>query len=380
MDNIFVKTEFQQKMLQKIENLIPIFRKREPELDHIGNYPYKNINDLKNIGYTQLTIPKEYGGSGISLYDMILFQENIARGSGPTALSIGWHVGVIFDIASKKSWDDEELFSWFCEEIKKGSITNRAASEFATGSPTRGGRFQTIAVDDGDHYIINGSKAYTTLSPMLDYFLVTAMIDDYPEACELIVPKDTMGLSIDETSWDSLSMRGTASHVIYLKDVRVPKRYRVTTSKKQQGYGSGWLLHIPACYLGIAQGAFEEAVAFAKYHQPNSLPHPICELPHIKHKLGEIQLLLMQTRHFLYSVCEKYDAGLNVSAELGAVKHTVTNNAITIVDKAMRIVGAKSLLHENPLWRSYLNVRAGLHNPPMDDVVINTLASYSLDF
>ena len=64
--------------------------------------------------------------------------------------------------------------------------------------------------------------------------------------------------------------------------------------------------------------------------------------------------------------------------ELGAVKYTITNSAIDIVDKAMRIVGAKSLQRQNPLQRYYRDVRAGLHNPPMDDVTILKLAQTAI--
>ncbi|WP_261379074.1 acyl-CoA dehydrogenase family protein, partial [Bacillus paralicheniformis] len=63
-----------------------------------------------------------------------------------------------------------------------------------------------------------------------------------------------------------------------------------------------------------------------------------------------------------------------LTGELGAVKHTVTNTAIAVVDRAMRVVGAKSLARTNPLQRFYRDVRAGLHNPPMDDATIGKLA------
>ncbi|MFP9202776.1 acyl-CoA dehydrogenase family protein, partial [Enterococcus faecalis] len=65
--------------------------------------------------------------------------------------------------------------------------------------------------------------------------------------------------------------------------------------------------------------------------------------------------------------------------ELGAAKHIVTNAALSVVDKAMRIVGAKSLERTNPLQRYYRDVRAGLHNPPMDDAVIHKLAAEAFE-
>ena len=98
--------------------------------------------------------------------------------------------------------------------------------------------------------------------------------------------------------------------------------------------------------------------------------------------IGEIELALMEARHFLFSVAEKWEMQPEnhdeLSKELGAVKLSVVNKSITIVDKAMRVVGAKSLQRSNPLQRYYRDVRAGLHNPPMDDVTITTLAKSAL--
>jgi len=95
-----------------------------------------------------------------------------------------------------------------------------------------------------------------------------------------------------------------------------------------------------------------------------------------------MDLALTQARHLLYSVAEVYDDESRrslLSNEIGVVKHTVTNSAVTIVDKAMRIVGAKSLQRSNPLQRHYRDVRAGLHNPPMDDMTIKKLALSAIE-
>ena len=77
-------------------------------------------------------LPKEFGGSAISLYDFVLFQEKIAEGCGATALSIGWHLGIVKELAENRSWNDE-MFKWFCEEVRNGALFNRATTEPKTG-------------------------------------------------------------------------------------------------------------------------------------------------------------------------------------------------------------------------------------------------------
>ena len=177
-------------------------------------------------------------------------------------------------------------------------------------------------------------------------------------------------------------MRGTESHDLVLDNVEVAEENFVEFNQGPRGNNvNGWILHIPACYLGIAQAARDYAVKFATEYSPNSLNGPISQLPNVQSLIGQIDLELMKARHFLYSVAEAYDDESrrhHITNELGAAKHIVTNSSIAIVDKAMRLVGAKSLQLSNPLQRYYRDVRAGLHNPPMDDMTISKLAQTAI--
>lgn len=357
------------------------FLTRAAKVDEEGSFPFENISELKNSGYTELTLPKKYGGEGISLYDLIRFQEYIARGDGATALSIGWHMGIIQDLGEKNIWK-ESTFQMLCEEVKKGALINNCASEPQTGSPTRGGKPTTTAIKDGDKWIINGRKTFSTMAPVLDYFNVTATVQESGAIGYFLIPRATAGVEIVKT-WDSIAMKGTGSHDLVLNDVKVEEDYQVEWFEPGNKGASGWLLHIPACYLGIAQAAEEYAINFAKDYSPNSITGSIIDLPYVKQKVGEMELELMRARHFLYSVAKQWDDSSEnernqLKPELGAVKLAVTNAAIKVVDLAMRVVGAQSLSAKNPLQRYYRDVRAGLHNPPMDDMTILLLAEKAI--
>ena len=270
----------------------------------------------------------------------------------------------------------------FADEVLGGALVNRAVSEVQTGSPTRGGRPGTFAVKEDGQWVITGRKAYTTTSPALTYFLVHAWIEEKQRVGVFLLHKDLEGLSIDET-WDVISMRGTGSHDLVLDGVRVDdsKLVEVLEAPAKNDV-NGWILHISAVYLGIAQAARDYAVWFANHHSPNSIDGPISGLANVQQHLGEIDLELIRARHLIYSVAEAYDDELRrgyLTNEIGVVKHTITNSAISIVDKAMRVVGAKSLQRENPLQRYYRDVRAGLHNPPMDDMTIRKLALSAIE-
>jgi alkylation response protein AidB-like acyl-CoA dehydrogenase len=374
------ESKLRESVLAKLIELTPEFQKREPELDQLNSFPYQNIEDLKEIGYTTLTLPKELGGGGISLTDFLLFQEQIAKGCGSTALSIGWHMGTILEFAEHRHWN-EELVPFLSKEFLKGAIINTASSERNAGSPLRGAKPTTTAnlSPDKQHYIITGEKTFTSAAPVLDYIFVTATMED-SNVGTFLVPRNLPGVSIRET-WDSVALRGTASHDLILDHVEIPTDYfKEYLTKESSSRRKGWMLHIPACYLGIAGAARDYAVQFAANYVPTSLGKPIGTLPNMQQQIGEMELKLLSSPQFLYAISEQYEQNTHkdFKIEIGAVKTFVTNNAIDIVDLAMRIVGARSLSQKNPLHRYYQNVRAGLHNPPMDDITFKMLAENAL--
>lgn len=381
MNNLYIKTEKQQYWINQLYELEEKFKSKSAEIDEQSIFPKENVDDLINIGYASLTIPESYGGNGFSVYDMVLLQETLASFDANTALSVGWSLGVVGELFENKLWKKEKL-DFFAAEVLNGALINRSVSEAQTGSPTRGGRPGTKAIRKGDSWVLNGRKIFTTASPVLSYFLTSAWIEEKEKVGFFLIPRNTAGLSIEET-WDVVSMRGTSSNDLVLNNVIVHESNLVELPEFASGGKiNGWLLHIPATYLGIAQAARDYAVQFANTHSPNSLNGSIAQLPNVQQLLGEIDLELTKARLVIYGVATSYDNDVTkelLSNEVSVAKHIVTNSAITIVDKAMRLVGAKSLQRTNPLQRYYRDVRAGLHNPPMDDMTIKKLALSALE-
>jgi alkylation response protein AidB-like acyl-CoA dehydrogenase len=380
LKQLFIKTDRQKEWTEKLKKHEDSFRSHSKESDEKGKFPKENIQTLVELGYTKLPLSKDFGGEEISITDLVLFQETISSFDGATGLAIGWHQSVVGELYEKKLWQDEKLDN-FAKEILNGALVNRAASEAQTGSPTRGGRPRTNAVKKNGKWILNGRKIFTTMSPALTHFLVSAWVEENEGMGFFLIEKKTKGLSIEE-NWDVISMRGTESHDLVLDGVEVPNESFVEFHQGSRGNNiNAWLLHIPACYLGIAQSARDYAVQFATEYSPNSIEKTISELPNVQSLIGQMDLELMKARHFLYSVAQAYDDRSRrqfITNELGAAKHIVTNSSLKIVDMAMRIVGAKSLQLSNPLQRYYRDVRAGLHNPPMDDMTITKLAQTAI--
>jgi len=381
----FIRNEKEAQLVALAAKLAARFAERAPLHDREGSFPFENFQDMRDAGYVKLTVPREYGGDEISLYELLLIQEQLGRGDGSTALSIGWHMGLMLHYRTTRSWP-EEMFRSFCREVvEKGTLLNHFSTERSSGSPSRGGLPQTTAVKTDGGWLIFGRKTFSTLSPILDTFLVSASMVESGQVGDFLVRAQDR-ISIEET-WNTLGMRATGSHDVIFDEAFVPdaaliRSYALGQKPKASSDASAWLLHIPACYLGIAHAARDFAVSFAKNYTPASLPSPIADLPTVQQQIGLLESELLVARHLMYAIADRWDtdpAGrLKLIPELGLVKYVATNNAISIVDKAMRIVGGASLSRSLPLERMYRDVRAGLHNPPMDDNVIRNLALRAL--
>ncbi|WP_245605514.1 acyl-CoA dehydrogenase family protein [Thermicanus aegyptius] len=359
---------------------------RAGEYDRTGSFPFQNFEELKKEGFLTLTVPKEYGGEDFSLSQLIRILEILAQGDASTALGLGWHLGIIMKLRDSRLWP-EEKFQRLCHEVvESGAMINSIATEPATGSPSRGGKPTTKAVKDEGGWRIIGHKTWGTLSPILTYFIITASIEGEEEVGEFLVHRDREGLMIEET-WDSLGMRATGSHDLFFRNLFLPDEDLVfrkgpnRPSPGREDYG-GWLLHIPATYLGIAEAARNFILQYVKEYRPNSIGQPIATLPSVREKIGEMELKLFTARTVLYATAREWDENpeerKGLVGRLSATKMVVTNAAIEGVDLAMRIMGGHSLLKKYPLERYYRDVRAGLHNPPMDDSTIRLLAQEAL--
>lgn len=373
-----IASEKQTVDLEKdLEELIECFKKRADRYDSEGAFPYENFTDLKEKNFLSLTVPEEYGGYGLNLYEFLKIQERLASGDGPTALSLGWQLGLILEIAESRAWD-EAVFSKICDLIVREKVLiNLAQTEKATGSPSRGGVPTTTAKRESGGWRINGKKSFTSMAIALDYSIVTVDVEQSGEKGFVLINHALDGVHVEET-WDSISMKGTKSDELILDGVLVNPEDMLFIENDQKQTPKGWYLQIPAVYLGIATAAVDYTIDFASTFSPSTLPGPIKDVPEVRRKIGEMKLDLFNAREVLYSVAHRWvqhpEQRGQMASDLAAVKHIVTNSSNRVVDLAMRVVGARSLSAQNPLQRHFRDVRAGLHNPPTDDAIVYSLA------
>jgi len=385
-------TDRQKKIVTMAGELAATFAKRAAENDWAGKFPYENYKDLHEAGYLTLTVPRDFGGWGADLLEVCLAQQRLAQGDGSTALVMSMHLSHIARLAENITGPNE-FFARICQAVvQNGAIINAAASESATGSPSRGGRPTTTArrQEDGS-WFISGRKTYTTGSPVLHFFLVSCSIEDKTNLSPLntdrgtfLVERTAAGVQVKDT-WNSMAMRESGSNDLLLENVHVDANARVEeqvpTNPAVQERVAAWSLVTTAVYLGIAEAARSEAIQFARRRKPNSLDKPIASLPHIQEKAARMELALLQGRAVFFGVAAQFSENPTSvpGSQFAAVKYLVTNHAVEVVDIAMRIVGAASLSLDLPMQRYYRDVRAGLNNPPMDDAAIAMIGKQALE-
>lgn len=356
-----------------------------------GTFPFENYADLRQSGYLSATIPVELGGLAANLPEVTRAQIALGQGCGSTALVAAMH------LAQTARLQFTGCPAPLAEKIMRGIVANgylanSVQSEPATGSPSRGGLPTTTARPTEGGYILNGRKTYTTGAPILRYMVVTATLttaDASPVIGYFLVEQTGQdpAVQIDET-WNMLAMRLSGSHDLVLNEAFVSAENLVGLGKQMTppvaAQNAAWGLPVAAVYLGIGRAAANFAAHYARNRRPNSLGDSIATLYHIQEKAGQMELALLSAENTLLAT-----ADLAVSAEaernparltalIGAAKQLATNQAIVAVDLALRIVGSSGLAMELPLQRYYRDVRAGLGNPPMDDVSTIMLGKLAL--
>ena len=358
--------------------------------DQDASFPFASFEILREIGWLSAPILREYGGAEVSLTDLVAAQTSLAKIDMALAFSCGMHLMSVGSERARSSWPDALRARIFRSVVEDGALCNQVATEPEMGSPQGGGRPQTALTADGPgRWRINGRKSFTTLAPLLTWFLTYCAIEDGSGMlARVAVHKDSPGLRIEET-WDVVGLRSTGSHDVWYEDVAVTDdEFLIRQDPSQAGQRHGdfaWFaLLVSAASLGVAEAARDYTVDFARHRRPGGAPGVIGSLPTVRAQIGEIDLLIMTTRALLHETASAWDAldddgRSKLGPRVAAAKLHAGDSAVDIVDRCMRLVGGISLHRSQPLERFYRDVRGPLHNPPITPRGLELIASAALD-
>ncbi|BAK17051.1 acyl-CoA dehydrogenase [Solibacillus silvestris StLB046] len=283
------------------------------EIDREDRIPDHIMEKSKEMGLFGLSIPAEYGGTGIDMVGKCSLFEEIGRTSNGYMTVIGAHTGIgsvgIVELGT------EEQKQKYLPRMASGEIIGAfALTETTAGS--HAAALKTTAVRKGDKYILNGAKQYITNAPIAGVFTVMAVTDPTKGAkgiTSFLVDKSAPGLIIGKTE-EKMGLRGSHSSEIFFEDCEVP----VENVLGVEGLGYVNALTIlangraglAARNLGSAQKLFELSVKYA--HEREQFGKPIFEQQIIQHYLAEMALDIETLRSFTYRVAWMVDQGMNV--------------------------------------------------------------------
>lgn len=378
-------SERERRIVALADGLAARNAERAAAHDRDGSFPHASYADLHESGYLRLALPPEHGGEGASLFELVLAQERLGRGDGATALAAGMLVQLLGRVAEERSWP-EPLFAAVCREIAaEGGLINSVVTEPELGSISRGGVPRTTAAPAPGGWRVDGHKIFATGGPALRFMLVGVSIAPHArapqgETASAVVRADAPGVRMEPAWSDSLSLRTVGNDDVYLEGVFVPEgwligRRPIGGAAPGQAPGlNGWGLTVAAAYLGVGQAACDAACDYANSRRPPSLPGPIADLAHIQQQIGQMQIGLDAARAVLHAAArawaERPELRAALSPQIAAAKYLATNAACAASELALRVAGGFSLTRALPLERYFRDARAGLFNPPQDDLAL----------
>ena len=340
----------EQKDIQKLardfaeKELLPQVRER----DESGEFPLEAFRKLGKTGIYGLPYPKEYGGQGEDYLSYILAVEEVSKVDG--AMGISYSVSTsLYGGSLTNSQATEEQLRRFLTPVASGkSLGSFALTEPTAGSDVAGAR--TLAVRDGDDYVINGSKCFITNGPLSDYFAVYALTDKEagPKsmAC-FVVEKGTPGFVIG-TRHNTMGLRSAMVCELYFTDCRVPVANMIAAPGKGFGLAmktlDGGRIGVGAQGLGIAEGAWEIARKYLMERQ--QFGKPLCKQQTIAFKMAELAIEIEQAKYMVYKAALEKGEGQPYSISAAKAKYCGTNAAMHVTTEAVQLLGGNGYMKE----------------------------------
>jgi len=328
------------------------------DIDKNAEIPLEIYKKMGEIGFLGLVIPPEYGGTGTDTVCYSIVVEELARVCGSTALVVAAHnslgcnpICIAGTEAQKKKYlpglaSGEHLGS-FC-------LTEPQAGSDASGTQPR-------AVKDGDKYVINGNKIFVTNGALANTFILTAMTS--PELgvhgiSALIAEKSYPGFAVG-THEKKLGVRGSSTTEIVFDNCEVPAENLL--GEEDKGFRvfmktlDGGRISIAAMALGLAQGAMEAAVEFAKDRQ--QFGKPIADFQAIQNMIAEMATDIHAARVMIYDTSRMKDDGVNYSTESAISKLFASEMAMRATADAIQIHGGYGYTSDYPVERMYRDAK-----------------------
>ena len=354
----FELTDAQETLRRRARHLADtVFADRARDWDEREAYPWDNVKDLVAAGFMGMTIPRAYGGGEAPVLDVVLVIEEVARACGVTArIVVEGNLGTVGALGAYGSdAQKRRYFPWVLEGEKPAiAITEVAAGSAATDLETRA---EKIA----DGFAITGHKRYITGAGTSRLYLVYARFGDAPGADGvggIFVERDTPGFHIGHREL-MMGLRGIPEGELHFERCVVPSSNLLVGpgdgfKKLMQAY-NGQRLGAATVALGLAQGAFERAVAYAG--ERKQFGRPIGEFQGIRWKLADMAMKIDAVRLMIHRAAARAGHGFPDALEAAKAKTMAAEVAQEVTSQALQIHGAAGYGRTLPLERMVRDAR-----------------------
>ncbi|MFA5772110.1 MAG: acyl-CoA dehydrogenase [Thermoplasmata archaeon] len=348
--NLTKEQEMIRKMVREFseKELKPI----AAEIDAEARFPWESIKKMGKLGIMGMTVPKEYGGSGMDKISYAITLEEIARVCGSTALTVEAHntlgVGHIYEKGT-----EEQRRKYVPPAAKGEKIVAWALTEPGAGSDA--GATQTKAVLNGNEWVLNGTKVFITSGHIAETAVVMASTDKSKGVkgiSAFIVEKGTPGFSYGSQE-DKLGLRGTVTSELVFENCRIPKGNLIG----KEGFGfigameilDRGRMAIGALAVGLAQGALDESVKYSKERE--QFGKPIAKFQAIQWMIADMATEIDASRLLVYRAAYLEQQGKKFSKEASMAKLYASETATRTALRAIQIHGGYGYTKDYPVER-----------------------------
>ena len=330
---------------------------------------------IVDAGLHRLCVPASAGGLGATMAEAAEVLLALGAQDGATALGFAMQVHVTGAMRDASTFPEAIRDQVYRAIVQDGALVNNAATEEGGGSPARGatpGTQATRAAAPDGTWRLTGEKTWTTWLPNLTYAFVTARVgaDDPAEVGIFLVDLATDGVQRGE-GFEAMGMRGSASGRLVLDGAlaTLVQRRRIDAPDPRGAAPMAWFaIAIAAAYLGVGEGARTAVARWALDRRPGDGSTSVADVPSVQLRLGRLDAELRAARIVVLDVARRWDEDRD-AGDVALAKLVATRAAVNATDEALRIAGGPGFL-AGRLERAFRDARAGLINPPLEDVAL----------
>jgi alkylation response protein AidB-like acyl-CoA dehydrogenase len=356
------------------DEMLARFGRRASDYDRENRFFSEDFEELRESRYFHAAVPRDFGGGGLTLAEVVREQRRLAYFAAPTALAVNMHLywtGIAADLFRA----GDTSLTWLLDAAMKGEIFAAGHAESGNDIPVLLSTTRAERVSGG--YRFTGRKSFGSLTPVWTYLGIHGMDTSDPGAPKIVhafMPRDTEGYRIEET-WDVLGMRATRSDDTVLDGAFVPDRYvaRVVPAGAAGvdqfvlGVFAWALLGFGNIYFGLARRALDLTVQSLQGKRSIALSRPMIYHPEVQHRIAQMQLALDPIEPHLERIAQDWSSGVDHGAlwpaKILSAKYHAVENAWRVVDLALEVAGGFGIFKRSGLEQIFRDARLGRIHP-----------------